>query len=194
VSTTALVRAFAALEDELTAAASRLDARRARRRRAGVAALLVAALLAITATASGVLHIPISPQDDPTANHAASALGLSADEAAILLRAQQLGDAANACMLAHGATPVNGGLDDPDRVAADACKAENNANEDFLDSRAFRAVEQSMLPAIMDAARCFQRVTGVQPGTMIDEDGDRPSEAVLAAGRAECFQPNGLPK
>jgi hypothetical protein len=97
-------------------------------------------------------------------------------------------------MLAHGATPINGGLDDPGRVAADACKAESDANEDFLDAPAFRAVEQSMLPAIMDAARCFQRVTGVRPGTMIGEDGNRPSEAVLAAGRAACFQPNGLPK
>lgn len=194
MSSDALAGAFDALEGELVQAGRRLAARTARRRRATIAVLLVTSLLAITATASGVLHIPISEQDDPTANHAASAMRLSADEAAVLLQAQQLGNVAKACMLAHGATPINGGLEDPGRVAADACKAEIDANEGFLDSPAFRAVEHSMLPAVMAAARCFQLATGVGPGTMIGEDGKRPPEAVLAAGRAECFRPNGLPK
>jgi hypothetical protein len=186
--------AFDALEIELSLAGARLSAHRARRRRRVLGAVVIASLLAITATASGLVHIPISEHDDPTANHAASALGLSADEAAVLLKAQQLGRVAQACQIAHGAKRVNGGLDDPTGAANAACQAENDANESFLNSPAFRAVEAAALPRVMDAARCFQSYTGVKPGTMIGDDGKRPSEAVLAAGRAACFRPNGLPK
>jgi hypothetical protein len=53
---------------------------------------------------------------------------------------------------------------------------------------------RSATPAILDAAGCFQSHTGVKPGTMIGDDGKRPPEAVLAAGGAACFRPNGLPK
>lgn len=194
MSTPALARAFDALEDDLAFAARRLALRSTRRRRRTIAALLVASLLAITGTASGILHVPISPGDDPTANHAASALGLSAEEAAVLLKAQRLGDAVNACMLANGATRVNGGLDDPGRTAATTCRAEYDANESWLDSPEFASAMRSALPAILDAARCFQRHTGVVPGSMLDADGNRPPEAVLAAGSAACFRPDGLPK
>jgi hypothetical protein len=195
MSSDALRGAFDALEIELSRAGARLKARRARRRRRVLGAVVIASLLAITATASGLIHIPISEQDDPTANHAASALGLSADEAAVLLKAQQLGQVVVSCYLAHGATEgVGGGLDDPTGEAKRACKTESEANENFLNSPEFRAVEAAALPRIMDAARCFQSYTGVKPGTMIGDDGKRPSEAVLAAGRAACFRPNGLPK
>jgi hypothetical protein len=194
MSSDALRGAFDALEIELSRASARLTARRVRRRRRALGAVIIASLLAITGTASGLIHIPISEQDDPTANHAASALRLSADQAAVLLKAQQLGQVANACYLAHGATEINGGMNDPGGTAALACKAEISANEGFLDSDEFRAVEAAALPRIMEAARCFQSYTGVKPGTMIGDDGKRPSEAVLAAGRAACFRPNGLPK
>lgn len=191
---TALSGAFDALEHELSLAARRLTARTARRRRGAVAALLVVLALAVTGTASGILHVPISREDDPTANHAASAMGLSAEEAAVLLRAQQLGQIVNACLRAHGAQAINGGFDDPSGEATRACKSESDANEAFLDSPAFRSAEHSMLPRIMQAARCLQEHTGVEPGTMIGEDGKRPPQAVLDAGSAACFTPEGLPK
>ena len=85
-------------------------------------------------------------------------------------------------------------FNDPTGEAKRACKTESQANENFLNSPEFRAVEAAALPRVMDAARCFQNYTGVKPGTMIGDDGKRPSEAVLAAGRAACFRPNGLPK
>jgi len=194
MSREALADAFDALEIELSRAGARLSARRVRQRRRILVGFVIVSLLAITATASGLVHIAISEQDDPTANHAASALGLSADEAAVLLKAQNLGQAAKACFLAHGATvAADDTLNDPPDAAKRACQAEINANEAYLDSPAFAAAMRSATPAIQDAARCFQTYTGVKPGTMIGENGARPSEATLAAARAACFRPNGLP-
>lgn len=195
MSNDALRGAFDALEIELARASARLSSRRARRRRRVLAAAVITSLLAITGTSLGLVHIPISEQDDPTANHAASALGLSADEAAVLLKAQQLGQVVKTCYLAHGATvDANGALNDPSDEAKRACKAESDANETYLDSPAMHAAMRSAIPRVQDAARCFESYTGVKPGTMIGDDGKRPSEAVLAAGRAACFRPNGLPK
>ena len=188
--------AFEALEHELVDAAQRLSVQSARRRRRRtVGAVVISSLLAVTgaATASGLLYIPVSPGADPTANRAASAIGLSVSDAAVLLKAQQLGKVAKACQVAHGATPINGGLDDPGGVAAQACKSENDANEDFLNSDAFRAAMVAAQPKILEAARCFERYTGVHPGK-VDPSRSGFSQAAIDAGKAACFQPNGLPK
>ena len=197
--TSKLAGAFDALEHELAVAATRLSLQTARRRRhVTISAILVSGLLALTgaATASGLVHIPVSPGDDPTANHAASALGLSISEAAVLLKAQDLGKIALACQIAHGATEItnNGdhGLTDPGGVAAQACKAQIDANENFLNSAAFREAMTSAQPRILAAAHCFQSYTGIKPGTVIETSA--ASQAAIDAGNAACYQPNGLPK
>ena len=198
MSTSHLSRAFDTLERDLLSVAERLATRTARRRRRRlVCTAVVSSLLAVTgvAAASGLVDLPITPSDDPTSNHAASALGLSTTEAAVLLKAQQLGKAARDCQIAHGATPINGGLDDPGYKARDACKAQNDANESYLDSAAFKAAMVSAQPRILEAARCFERFTGVKPGTMVESGGAAAAyQAEVAAANAACYQANGLPK
>ncbi len=163
-----------------------------------VAALVVFGIASIAYGGSGSTSPKVTAATDPTNRHVATALGLSVDAAQVLAHAQQLGNAANACLLAHGAIEeANHTISDPSGNAQDACSAEISENESFLDSSTFAAAIQEGRPKLDAAGACFQKITGIPPGYIIQYPGQELSaerQAQIDLGTKTCFREDGLPK
>lgn len=126
----------------------------------------------------------------------ASALDLTAAQAAVVAKAQALGREATRCLLASGATRgPDGGIPDPTGAATAACQAELEANDAFLNSAEFAAVLQAAQPKFEAASRCFSRVSGVPRGTIIAVGDLTPDlRRRIDQAQSQCFRPDGLPK
>jgi hypothetical protein len=127
----------------------------------------------------------------------ATALGLNASQTGALAKAQTLGRAVTACLLAQGATQgTDGGLNDASGAATSACAAQIQANESFLDSVAFAQVLQAAQPRFEAAASCFARVSGLPKGTIIHTGARLPDgvQERIAQAQAQCFRADGLPR
>lgn len=137
-----------------------------------------------------------SAQAGSDAARVGSALGLTTSERATLAKAQALGRRATRCLLAHGATQnPAGGVTDPTGEATKACAAEIDANEAYLSSADFAAVLKAAQPKFEAASRCFSRVSGVTPGTIIHADDLTPElQGRLDEAQSQCFREDGLPR
>jgi hypothetical protein len=128
----------------------------------------------------------------------ATALGLSLDAAQVVAHAQALGNAAKACLLAHGATEdANHTVSDPSGGAQNACSTQIAENESFLDSPTLAGALQEARPKLDAAGACFQKITGIPPGYIIKYPGQVISaarKAQIDLGTQTCFRGDGLPK
>ena len=163
-----------------------------------VAALVVFGVASIAYGGSSSTQPKVSAATDPTNRDVATALGLSVDAARVVAHAQALGNAAKACLLAHGATEdANHTISDPSGSAQNACSTQIAENESFLDSPTFAGALQEARPKLDAAGACFQKITGIPPGGMIKDEGQVISaarQAQIDLGTKTCFRDDGLPK
>lgn len=167
-----------------------------------VLAVTVAGATTIAAAVAQSGRAPARAGAGPTAaagNDAArvaSALRLTAAQTAIVAKAQALGREATQCLLANGATQgPDGGIPDPTGAATAACQNELEANDAFLNSAEFAAVLRAAQPRFEAAARCFSRVSGVAPGTIIHAYDLTPElQRRLDEAQLQCFREDGLPR
>lgn len=159
-------------------------------------AIGIAAALAQSGTTTGAADVRQAAGAGDDTARVASALGLAASDRATLAKAQALGRQATRCLLAHGATQEPGGaVSDPTGEAMEACVAAIEANEAFLGSADFAAVLKAAQPKFEAAARCFSRVSGIPPGTIIKAHDLTPElQRRLDEAQSQCFRPDGLPR
>lgn len=161
-----------------------------------VGAIGVAAALAQGGGTTGAADVRQAARVGDDTARVASALALAASERAALAKAQTLGKQATRCLLAHGAAQgAEGAVTDATGQATAACSAEIEANEAFLSSADFAAVLKAAQPQFEAASRCFSRVSGVAPGTIIHPDELTSAlQRRLDQAQSQCFREDGLPR
>lgn len=121
----------------------------------------------------------------------ARALDLSARASEILAAAHVRGHRASACLRRHGGrTGVGGGIIDPSGRARAACRRLVEANEKYLDSRAFRQVLAEAQPRFEAAERCAAEANRAPDGAVRVPG---VSAGLKRSAAQACHRDDGLP-